>query len=771
MRRAAFAVLIVAGVSLLWAAGGLAMPEGATPVGPPGAEPFPAALAAQLATALAGKGADYEPRTHHFAADGSPKYTNRLILESSPYLLQHAHNPVNWYPWGDEAFELARQLDRPVLLSIGYSTCHWCHVMERESFEDEEIAEFINRNYIAIKVDREERPDVDSIYMTAVQMLTGGGGWPMTMWLTPDRQPFFGRTYIPARDGDRGVRHGFLTTLGAMNNTWKDRRGEVVEQAEKIARGIAQNLAVGVPAASELPSPELIETAAASYRGRFDAEYGGLNRAPKFPSSLSVRLLLRAHHRSGEQAYLDMATLTLEKMAAGGIFDQVGGGFHRYSTDSQWLVPHFEKMLYDNAQLVVAYLEGYQATGRPDFAEVARRVLDYVDREMTAPGGGFFSATDADSPTPEGHSEEGWFFTWTPAEVEAVIGAEEARVVAAFYGMTSAGNFEGRTIFNRPRTAGEVAAELGISEAEMQAVLKVARIRLYQARKLRPPPLLDDKVLTSWNGLMISAFAVGSQVLDELRYAEIASKAAGFVLSALRPEGRLRRTWRDGAAKQEAFLDDYAFLIAGLIDLYQATSEPRWLVEAIALQKILDERYWDEAGGYFLTGGDHEALLAREKPTWDGAEPSGNSVALMNLVRLAELTTDDTYRARADSLLKAFSPLLSRSPTGLAELQLGLDFRLGSPKEIVLVTPTSASEAEPFLEILRQRFLPGKVVVVAVAGDDLAQQQRVVPFLEGKVPRKGLPTAYVCERFVCQLPTTDVGVFAGQLADTDPSGR
>jgi uncharacterized protein YyaL (SSP411 family) len=762
MRRPVIITLATAQLVLMWAVAGLA---GASPVDPPGAESFPGALKQQLASALAAKGSGYEPRTHHLNSDGTPKYINRLMLESSPYLLQHAHNPVNWYPWGDEAFELARKLDRPVLLSVGYSTCHWCHVMERESFEDEEIAEFINRHYIAIKVDREERPDVDSIYMTALRMLTRGGGWPMTMWLTPDRQPFFGRTYIPARDGDRGTQQGFLTVLGAMDKVWRTRRSEAIEQAGKLAQGVAQSLTVTVPATSDLPSAQLLEAAASSYRERFDTTYGGLDRAPKFPSSMSVRLLLRAHQRTGEEAYLEMAALTLEKMAAGGMFDQVGGGFHRYSTDQQWLVPHFEKMLYDNAQLVVAYLEGYQASGRQGFADVARRVLDYVDREMTAPEGGFFSATDADSPTPEGHSEEGWFFTWTPQEVEAVIGPEETRVVAAFYGMSPEGNFEGRTIFNRARPAAEVAAQLGISEPEMQAVLKVARARLYRARELRPPPILDDKVLTSWNGLMISAFAVGSRVLDEPRYAEIATKAAEFILTDLRHKGRLRRTWRDGASKQDAFLDDYAFLIAGLIDLYQATSEPRWLVEAIDLQKVLDADYWDEAGGYFLTSAGHEALLAREKPTWDGAEPSGNSVALMNLARLTELTTDDAYRARADALLKAFAPLLTRAPTGLAELQLGLDFRLGGPKEIVLITPNSSSEAEPFLRVLRERFLPQKVVVVATVGDDLARQQGVVPFLEGKVPRNGLTTAYVCERFVCQLPTTDVSTFAAQLVE------
>ena len=666
---------------------------------------------------------------------------------------------------------MALKLGRPVLLSVGYSTCHWCHVMERESFEDEEIARYINEHYIAIKVDREERPDIDAIYMTAVQLLTGRGGWPMTVWLTPAGEPFHGATYIPPRDGDRGVQHGFLTVLQALRRAWDTQRDGVMDRAGQLSAAVTENL-TGLSATSgaALPSADLISATAARYRQNFDAEHGGLDRAPKFPSSMSIRLLLRAWQSTGQAAYLDMAALTLEKMAAGGLFDQVGGGFHRYSTDERWLVPHFEKMLYDNAQLVVAYLEGYQATGNEAFAETARRVLDYVRREMTASGGGFYSATDADSPTPDGHTEEGWFFTWTPAEIEAVIGAEEARVVAAFYGVTADGNFEGRNIFHRTRSARDVAVELGLSEGELANILRVARTRLYEARKLRPPPLLDDKILTSWNGLMISAFAIAGQVLGDAGYTAAAERAAEFALDNLRHDGRLLRTWRDGRAKQAAFLDDYAFLIAGLIDLYQATSEPRWLSEAIALQRVLDTDYIDEAGAYFLTSAEHEALLAREKPGDDGAEPSGNSVALMNLVRLAELTTDDDYRERADRLLRAMAPLVQRAPTGFAELQVGLDYRLGSPMEIVLVTPTSAAEAAPFLEVLHRRFLPRKVVVVATAGEDLERQQAIVPYLEGKIPRDGLPTAYVCERFVCQLPTTDLEVFARQL-DGEPGAE
>ena len=769
MRVATVATVGLMGLSLCVSASARAERAPEAPHGLPGALDYPAQLVARLEAALAAKGSDYVPRTHHLDDRGRPTYTNRLILESSPYLLQHAHNPVNWYPWGDEAFELAAELGRPVFLSVGYSTCHWCHVMERESFEDEEIARFLNENYVAIKVDREERPDVDSVYMQAVQILTGGGGWPMSVWLTADRRPFYGGTYFPARDGDRGVRYGFLTLLTGLKRGWDTEREGIVDRAGQLTEMIEQGLAGTLEATEGLPSASLLEAAAASYRANFDSVNGGMNRAPKFPSSLSIRLLLRAHERSGETAYVEMADLTLEKMAAGGLFDQVGGGFHRYSTDAEWLVPHFEKMLYDNALLVVAYLEGYQATGREAFAETARRVLDYIGREMTSPEGGFYSATDADSATPEGHIEEGWFFTWTPEELLVTLGPADSRVVSAYYGVAEGGNFEGRTIFHRRRLDEQVAEELGLTIDQLQATLERARSKLYEVRQRRRPPLLDDKVLTSWNGLMISAFAIGGQVLGESRYTEAAERAAEFILRELRretPSGRkrLERIWRQGTAKQDAFLDDYTFLIAGLLDLFQASSEPSWLAAAIDLQEVLDAGYWDPlVGGYFLSAEGQGELLAREKPTYDGAEPSGNSVALMNLLRLAELTTDDAYRARADEMLSSFARTLAAAPTGMAEMLVGLGFRHGKPKEIVLATAGSPEAVEPFLELLHSRYIPDKVVVVSVAGDARARLTEVVPFIEGKVARDGLPTAYVCERYVCQLPTTDLEVFAAQL--------
>ncbi|MCP3979835.1 MAG: thioredoxin domain-containing protein [bacterium] len=729
----------------------------------PGAGPFPAELERRLAAALEARGKGYVPRTHHLEADGSPRYTNRLILESSPYLLQHAHNPVNWYPWGDEAFEAARRLGRPVLLSIGYSTCHWCHVMEEESFEDLEIAEFMNANYIAIKVDREERPDVDSIYMSAVQMLTGRGGWPMTTWLTPDRTPFFGGTYFPARDGDRGTRRGFLTLLGQLRRFYDEQPEKAAERADEIAARIATAM---TPAAGEkMPDATALDAAFASYAGSYDAEHGGLRRAPKFPSSLSIRLLLRHHRRTGDAQALEMATHSLTKMARGGMYDQVGGGFHRYSVDAQWLVPHFEKMLYDNGLLTVAYLEAFQATGNDELARVAREVLRYVSREMTAPGGAFYSATDADSPTPGGEREEGWFFTWTPAELTAVLGEEDARWISAYYGVTPGGNFEGRNILHVTESVEEQAARLEVERAPLVARLERIRARLYEERLHRPPPLRDDKILVSWNGLMISAFARGGFTLAEPEFTRRAADAADFVLREMRDdEGGLRRSYMDGRSRHNAYLDDYAFLIAGLLDLYEATFEARWLREAVELQEILDGQYLDaDAGGYFMTSDDHETLLAREKPSRDGAEPSGNSIALMNLARLHELTTSDRYRVRADDLLRSLAPTIARSARSVSEALLALDFRSGAPKEVVIVTKGDKRNAEPFLRVLRENFVPGKVVIVARQGKDLNEQLSLVPLLQGKIPRKAKATAYVCERGVCKLPTSDAAVFRTQL--------
>src|SRR3989442_4134766 len=734
----------------------------------PGAPPFSPELTAKLQVKWAAREPAYEPRTRHLYADGSPKYTNRLFLESSPYLLQHAHNPVDWYPWGDEPFETARRLGRPVLLSVGYSTCHWCHVMEEESFDDEEIARYINENYVIVKVDREERPDVDAIYMNAVQLMTGSGGWPMTVWLTPDRKPFFGGTYFPARDGDRGARLGLLTLLRTLKEAYTAQAAKVAETSTRLNEAMRQNLAPD-PGTKGLPGAHVLEATAAYYRSRYDGTHGGLAGAPKFPSSLPVRFLLRHHRRTQDTGALRMATQTLEKMAAGGMFDQVGGGFHRYSTDDRWLVPHFEKMLYDNALLTMAYLEGYQATGREDFARVAREILRYVERDMTSPEGAFYSATDADSPAPGGRREEGWFFTWTPAEVRAALDEQQARVVIACYGLTPHGNFEGRNILHVARPLQELARELSLPAEKVRAVVEESKDRLYAARAKRPPPLRYEKILAAWHGLMIAGQAQAALVLGEERYAQRAATAAEFVLTRMRKDGRLLRSYKDGQARHTGYLDDYAFLIAGLLDLYEATGEPRWLKEALALDGVLERLYEDkEHGGYFMTSNDHDSLLERDKPAHDGAEPSGNSVQALNLLRLHELTTDDRYRQRTEQSLRAFSGRLSQVPQTLSDMLLAVDFRVDTPKEVVIVTPTSRKEAEPFLARLQSTFLPTGALIVATEGEDLTAKSQLVPILQGKVARKGQATAYVCERRVCKLPTSDPDVFARQIRQAEP---
>jgi len=728
----------------------------------PGAPAFPAELTARLRASWARRTPSYAPRTRHLRPDGSPKYTNRLFLESSPYLLQHAHNPVNWYPWGDEAFETARRLGRPVVLSIGYSTCHWCHVMEEESFDDEEIARYLNENYVIVKVDREERPDVDAVYMSAVQRMIGGGGWPMTVWVTPDRKPFFGGTYFPARDGDRGVRVGFLSLLRQLKEAYGAQADKVAEVSSRLAEAIRGDLAPE-SGAKGLPGKDVLESAAAFYRSRFDSAQGGLAGAPKFPSSLPIRFLLRFHRRAQDAEALHMATLTLEKMAAGGMYDHVGGGFHRYSTDERWLVPHFEKMLYDNALLAMAYLEGYQATGREEFAQVAREILRYVQRDMTAPEGAFYSASDADSVAPDGKQEEGRFFTWTPDEIQAVVGPERARVVGAYFAVTPGGNFEGRNILHVARPLADVAREVGKSPDEVRTIVDASKELLYAARARRPPPLRDEKILAAWNGLMIAAHARATLVLGDPEYARRAARAADFVLTRMRRSGRLLRSYNHGPAAHDGYLDDYAFLIAGLLDLYEATSASRWLRDAVGLDGVLQHSYEDARGGFFTTSHEHESLLAREKPAYDGAEPSGNSVHALNLMRLHELTTDDGYRQRAERALQAFGGRIAQSPASLSEMLLALDFQLDTPKEVVIVTAGSRSEAEPLLAKLRATFLPNRVLVVASQGADLAAQAQLVPLLEGKVARKGQVTAYVCERRVCRLPTSDPEVFLQQL--------
>ncbi len=726
-------------------------------------------LEEQLQQAWAKREPGYKPRTQHLQPDGTPKYTNRLFFESSPYLLQHAHNPMNWHPWGDEAFEKARALGRPVLLSVGYSTCHWCHVMEEESFDDEEIARYINENYIPIKVDREVRPDVDAIYMSAVQAMRGSGGWPMTVWLTPDREPFYAGTYFPARDGDRGTSMGFLTLVAKLKEIYDNDPDRITKQTQDITAAISR--AMEPQAGSELPGPQVLHQFASFYKVRFDDVNGGTKGSPKFPSSLPIRGLLRYHRRTGDQRALEMAELTLEKMARGGMYDQAGGGFHRYSTDERWLVPHFEKMLYDNALLVTAYLEGYQATGREDFAAVASDILRYVERDMTSPEGAFYSATDADSLNPEGEREEGWFFTWTPAEIAEVLGEERAKAVVAYYAVSGKGNFEGRNILHRPKPVTEVAAQLGLPTEKLRSIVDEAREELYAARAERPPPLRDDKVLTAWNGLMISAHAQAALVLGDADYARRAERAAAFLLKNLRRGRRLLRSYNSGQARHNAYLDDYAFLIAALLDLYEATGNSDWLREAVELEQVLEEHYQDEQnGGFFMTSDDHEKLLAREKPSYDGAEPSGNSVAVMNLVRLHEFTTEDRYRETAAQALRAFDPILKKSPAALSEMLLALDFHLDTPKEVIIVTPESRGQAEPFLVQLRQTFLPNRILAV-VSEPELSGHAKLLPLIEGKRAIKGKPTAYVCEKRVCELPTSDPEVFARQIGKVSPLER
>ncbi len=718
-----------------------------------------AALVAQLRAALEEQGPDYEARTHHFEADGEPTFVNRLILETSPYLLQHAHNPVNWSPWGDAAFERAAALNRPVLLSVGYSTCHWCHVMERESFEDLEIAAFINANFVPIKVDREERPDVDGVYMNAVYAIAGRGGWPMTVVMTPDREPFFAGTYFPARTGDRGPREGFLSILQRLDERYRTEPDTVVAEAREITASVRQRS--NRPANGRVVEASL-DQGTTRFVGTFDADWGGYGRAPKFPRPSVLTFLMRQALRQGDGEVLATVATTLDRMSEGGMYDHVGGGFHRYSVDRFWLVPHFEKMLYDNAQLVVAYLEGYQSTGNTDYERVARETLFYVARDMTGPSGEFWSATDADSLTPTGHSEEGWFFTWTPDELAGLLEPEIAEAVTAYYGVTPRGNFERRNIFATRRSHEEVASELGVTVETLRERIQSARNTLYEHRETRPYPVLDDKIIAAWNGLMISAFARASVVLQEPTYLERALDAAEFVRdNMIEDGGSMFRTHRAGRPGHNGVLDDYAFFEQACLDLFEATGDRDWLELAIQLQQQLEQRFSQTRGGaaagpYYLTPSDGPELLAREVPAYDGAEPSGNSVAALNLLRLAELTLDPAYGQRAESLLSG-----ARQDASAPLMLSALDWFLDTPMEIALIVPDGRS-ATSMLRELRGEFVPNRVLLV-VPESSVAALTDLVPWLEGKLARDGEVTAYVCEEGVCELPTTEPAEFLGQV--------
>lgn len=725
--------------------------------------PHSPVLRQKLQVALVNKGTDYKPRTKHLLPDGSPKYTNRLILESSPYLLQHAHNPVDWYAWGDAAFEAAGKMNRPILLSVGYSTCHWCHVMEEESFEDEEIARFLNENYISIKVDREERPDVDAIYMAAVQAIAGSGGWPMTVWLTPDRKPFYGGSYYPARDGDRGALAGFLTLLQKIASLYHTENSKIQDAGTALTNAIQQELTP--KSGDRLPGPKLIHSAMVDYKAYHDPDNGGMSGKPKFPSNMPVRLLLRYYRRSGDEKVLNIARLTLEKMAAGGIYDQVGGGFHRYSTDALWLVPHFEKMLYDNALLVMDYLEGYQVTGKDNFKRIAEEILLYIKQDMTAPGGVFYSATDADSLNPDGLREEGYYFTWTPDELDSILGDDRAKIVKAFYAVGGTPNFEGRYILHTPQTPEKTAKALGIAQEYLLKTIAEAKEMLYQQRNLRPLPIRDEKILTAWNGLMISAHARAGLILGNKAYAEQAEQAADFILQHLYRKGKLYRSYKDGKARHLAYLDDYAFFTAALIDLYEATHKIRWLKKAIELEKVLQANFEDgDKGGFFMADKNLTGLIARAKPNYDGAEPSGNSIALLNLLRLGQYTTKDDYRVRAEKMLTTFLGSESPRPLSLSEMLIALDFYSDEVKEIVIVSPAGkAKDAKQYVAAFGKKFLPNRTLTVAVEGDELDGHAAVIPFAKKKSTLMGKATAYVCSKGICNLPATDPALFSEQL--------
>jgi uncharacterized protein YyaL (SSP411 family) len=740
---------------------------GRIPEAQPGAPVFSPELRERLSKELVARGPDYVPRTRNVRTDGSPLYSNRLLFEASPYLRQHAHNPVNWYPWGDEAFADAKERGVPVLVSIGYSTCHWCHVMEEESFDDPKLAKYLNAHFVAIKVDRETRPDVDAIYMAAVRAMGSRTGWPLNVWVTPEREPFYGGTYFPPQ-ASRG-RLGFREVLESIHKQYTEEHDDVARTAKTISRRVVAGLEGVYADTSRIPRTTAVQAVSDRFKKITDPNWGGVGRRTKFPSSVPIRLLLRNYRRTQDADLLRVITLTLDKMAAGGIYDQLGGGFHRYSTEIRWLVPHFEKMLYDNARLASTYLEAYLVTRDKNYSRIAREILDYVEREMTAPEGGFYSATDADSKNPEGEMEEGWFFTWTPDEMATAVGPEMARILGAWYGVTPTGNFEkGRSILQRWRAPEGVAKELSISVDELAAQVEAGRAELYRKRLLRQQPLRDEKILVAWNGLMISAFAQAGFAFDEVRYIRLAERAANFILERMRKDGRLARVFQDGHADGPAFLEDYALLIAGLLDLYEAAPDPRWLREARGLQKVLDEHYADFQGGaYFKTADDHEHLLAREKPKRDGVVPSGNSVSALNLLRLAEYGGPGDPYNQAMMLFSAFHNVLDTTAGSVTELLLAVEYYHDATKEIVVVAPGEGAELElaKMLAPLRATHNPNRVISVVRQGADLEAHAAEVSLLEGKYAIGGKVTAYVCVDRVCEYPTSDPKKFAEQLRE------
>jgi len=728
-----------------------------------------AAFALYLAFAANGFAENKMKNTH--------AYTNRLVHEKSPYLLQHAHNPVDWFPWGAEAFEKAKKEDKPVFLSIGYSTCHWCHVMEEESFENPDITKIMNEGFVSIKVDREERPDLDQIYMQAVMAMTGSGGWPMSVFLTPEGKPFYGGTYFPPED--RWGRPGFATLLHTIQNKWKTDKQNLLSSSEEMTR-LLHTDAKQKPALNYALSEATLQKGYEQFQSRFDSRLGGFGQAPKFPSSHNLSFLLHAWKRFKTPEALLMVEKTLQAMARGGIYDQLGGGFHRYSTDAYWHVPHFEKMLYDQALLSKTYLQAYQATAKEEYAQTAREIFDYVLREMTDASGGFYSAEDADSAADSEHPEkksEGAFYIWSEAEIKEQLEPQVYEIFNAYFGVESGGNarqdpqgeFTGKNILYVASGFEETAKRFSKKSEDIQKIINEAKDKLFKIRAKRPRPHLDDKVLTDWNSLMISSLALGARVLKEPKYKMAAQKAADFILTEMKQKnGRLLHRWRKQEAVIPGFADDYAFFILALLDLYEATFDPKYLEEAKFFTQEMIRLFWDEKdGGFFFTGADAEKLITRSKELYDGAVPSGNSVAALCLLRVGRMTMNRELEKRAQAVLDTFSGELSQYPSRYSQMLAALDFALGPSREIIIASPDEdPTQPEAFLHEIFSRFLPNKVVMFhPLKGSNRLKIETLAPFISRQTAVSGKATVYICKDYVCDLPVTDAARLIERLKD------
>jgi uncharacterized protein len=671
------------------------------------------------------------------------RHTNRLIHETSPYLQQHAHNPVDWYAWGDEAFEKAKAEDKPILLSIGYSACHWCHVMERESFENEEIARLMNQLFVNIKVDREERPDLDEIYMSAVQMLTGRGGWPMTMFLTPDRKPFYGGTYFPPED--RGGMVGLPRILTGVNQAYRERPADVEKSVSQILDALER---MSESTETEQPfSQAIVAEGAAKVAKAYDGDNGGLGQAPKFPNAGVYELFLRHYHHSKSERYLEMVMHTLTKMACGGIYDHLGGGFHRYSVDAKWLVPHFEKMLYDNAQLLRIYSHAYKVTGEPLFKSVVDETVTYLLREMLHSEGGFYSTQDADS-----EGVEGKFFVWTEAEVMGILGEDIGAIFCRIYDVSEFGNFEEKNILHSILTLDQASKYFRKEASEIERIIAKAKQKLFSEREKRVKPFRDEKIITAWNGLMLSGLAEAIKISPQPLFMDAATRTIDFIFAELFRDGFLLHSYKDRQAKQLGFLDDYAFTAIGLLDIYETLFDDSALERAIALGETMLREFWDEKdGGFFYTGVSHEKLISRAKPIFDASIPSGNAMATQLMLRLYHVTGADRYLHCAEKVLRSYYDAMESQPFGFAHLLCGLDFYLEKPKEIVVMGERGDPRADELLHQIHSVYQPNMTIQLASPSEPLENRS---PLLRGKSQLNGIPTVYVCHNFTCSAPVT-----------------